>query len=107
MGQGHWPPAGDVGGGGAVTDVQEELMRRSEALGLNPKRLREIMSAVNQSRNPMYALTLAAVERDSIEAAIQYLVAQCRAAGYTWAAIGSTLGLTKQGAQQRYGVNGS
>jgi hypothetical protein len=90
-----------------VTDVQEELVRRSEALGLHPQNLRDVIQAVNQGRHPMYALVLTQTHREALDAATQYLVTQCRAANYTWTAIGDALGMTKQGAQQKYGVNGA
>lgn len=51
----------------------------------------------------MDRLTALAEQRAAIDAAIAAEVAQRRAAGFSWAAIGAALGITKQAAQQRYG----
>lgn len=90
-----------------MTDVQEELVRRSQALGLDPFALKELIDCVNRRKHPAYALELAAGMQRALDRTIAFLVTECRDQNYTWTAIGSTLGLTKQGAQQKYGVNGS
>ncbi len=41
--------------------------------------------------------------RDGLEAQTALMVAAARAAGVPWSAIGKVLGMTAQGAQQRYG----
>lgn len=87
-----------------MTTDQGELIRRSEALGLDPKTLRELIDAVNRNQ-AWYGLVTAVTLRDNIERTIEHLVTQSRSAGITWVRIGDLLGMSRQGAQQRYGVN--
>jgi hypothetical protein len=49
------------------------------------------------------SLTLMAELADTIDASIQDTVTGLRACGYSWAEIGSRLGVTRQAAQQRWG----
>ncbi len=49
------------------------------------------------------ALTLMTDLADEIDAAISQAVQGLRAYGYSWAEIGSRLGITRQAAQQRWG----
>lgn len=49
-------------------------------------------------------LTLLAHERAMVDAQIRRVVEYARRAGQTWGDIGAALGVTKQAAQQRYGV---
>ncbi len=49
------------------------------------------------------ALTLMTDLADEIDAAISQAVTGLRAFGYSWAEIGSRLGITRQAAQQRWG----
>ena len=49
------------------------------------------------------ALTLMTDLADEIDAAISQAVTGLRAFGYSWAEIGSRLGVTRQAAQQRWG----
>lgn len=49
------------------------------------------------------SLTLMAELADTIDASIQDAVTGLRACGYSWAEIGSWLGVTRQAAQQRWG----
>lgn len=48
-------------------------------------------------------LAALATRRDDVDAGIAALIATLRAAGASWTAIGTALGITRQGAQQRYG----
>lgn len=41
--------------------------------------------------------------REELDTATRYAIAQLRAGGYSWADIGRELGVTRQGAFQRYG----
>jgi hypothetical protein len=50
------------------------------------------------------ALTLMTSLADEIDAAIAEAVKGLRAYGYSWAEIGSRLGITRQAAQQRWGA---
>ena len=50
------------------------------------------------------ALTLMVGLADEIDAAISEAVKNLRARGYSWAEIGSRLGITRQAAQQRWGA---
>jgi hypothetical protein len=54
--------------------------------------------------NPEDLAELARV-RDELDAVIDGAVAALRAQGYSWAAIAAPLGVTRQAAQQRFGVN--
>jgi hypothetical protein len=49
------------------------------------------------------SLTLMAELADTIDASIQDAVTGLRACGYSWAEIGSRLGITRQAVQQRWG----
>ena len=49
------------------------------------------------------ALTLMTDLADEIDSAISQAVKGLRAVGYSWAEIGSRLGVTRQAAQQRWG----
>ena len=49
------------------------------------------------------ALTLMTDLADEIDTAISQAVTGLRAFGYSWAEIGSRLGITRQAAQQRWG----
>ena len=49
------------------------------------------------------ALTLMTDLADEIDSAISQAVTGLRASGYSWAEIGSRLGITRQAAQQRWG----
>ncbi len=49
------------------------------------------------------ALTLMTDLADEIDAAVSQAVTGLRAFGYSWAEIGSRLGITRQAAQQRWG----
>ena len=55
----------------------------------------EKQEALEQLANDLSAAELATLQRD-------FSAIQARAAGATWSEIGSTLGVTKQRAQQRY-----
>lgn len=46
------------------------------------------------------------VQRDHFDSELRTRVREAREAGVTWAAIGSILGMTRQGAQQFYGDGG-
>ncbi|HEY7487574.1 MAG TPA: hypothetical protein VH912_24175 [Streptosporangiaceae bacterium] len=43
--------------------------------------------------------------QDETEQLMREAVARCRADGYSWADIGARLGITRQAAQQRFGVS--
>lgn len=78
-----------------ILDRQDELAERFEHYEPSPEDERD--------PEPFKRLLGAASHRAQAEAEIATAVAQARAAGYSWATIGSALGTTGQSAQQRYG----
>jgi len=68
--------------------------------------LRRIIRAYSRrvASGDVEALTLMTGLADEIDAAIAQAVTGLRASGYSWAEIGSRLGITGQGAQQRWGT---
>lgn len=54
---------------------------------------------------PLRALSLAVHQRDAAETAIRDAVTAARAEGLSWAVIGTVLGISRQGALQRYGTH--
>jgi hypothetical protein len=52
---------------------------------------------------PLIALRALAVRSREVERLTELAVADCRAAGVPWTAIGEALGVSRQAAQQRFG----
>lgn len=50
------------------------------------------------------ALPMLLGAQDEVETLMREAVARCRAGGYSWADIGARLGISRQAAQQRFGV---
>jgi hypothetical protein len=57
------------------------------------------------ARGDIEGLTTLAALADDIDHALTHAVTGLREAGYSWADIGERLGITRQAAQQRFGVN--
>ena len=76
----------------------EELLRRAEAWldGLDP--------AATPAEDPKELRRIGLAKRDihAAEDELRAAVRQARAAGYSWSAIGRTLGITRQAAQERF-----
>ena len=58
---------------------------------------------MRKADDPMTELAITALEIRKLEDRLPYLVMQARDAGESWLAIGVALGITAQGAQQRWG----
>ena len=107
--------------GGASTSPATQLPRpRTVKKTLTPKRprrqvendeysafIRRIPRAYARSvgDGDVEALALMAGLADEIDTAIAEAVKGLRARGYSWAEIGSRLGITRQAAQQRWGTS--
>jgi hypothetical protein len=67
--------------------------------------VRRVLSAYSRrvGSGDVEALTLMAGLADEIDSAMADAVKGLRARGYSWAEIGSRLGITRQAAQQRWG----
>ncbi|GAA3043363.1 hypothetical protein GCM10010464_04380 [Pseudonocardia yunnanensis] len=57
------------------------------------------------ARRDIEGLTTLAALADDIDHALTTAVTGLREAGYSWAEIGERLGISRQAAQQRFGVN--
>jgi DNA-directed RNA polymerase specialized sigma24 family protein len=73
---------------------------------------RDLLTAVSDEANPElsfpdWELVLGDIERlaQTVASARRTAVELARLAGLTWAEVGRQLGITAQGAQQRYGSN--
>lgn len=66
------------------------------------KRLAKTLEAFERARSDVDRLDAARRLREGAEDLEREVVEAARAAGMTWAEIGSVYGLTKQGAQQRF-----
>jgi hypothetical protein len=78
------------------------LVRRSEAAGADFEAYRELVKLVDRGHG--YAALLEAEKvRRSLDGLTRLAVDEARRKGATWVQIGAALGLSKQGAQQRYG----
>lgn len=73
----------------------------------------EILADIESDRNepgrlldsaPLRDLFAAVEARTRAEAEVEARVAEARAAGLSWGLIGSALGISRQGAQKRYGA---
>lgn len=54
--------------------------------------------------NPLSALATARIAAEALDDATRHLVMRARLEGSSWSTVGAALGITKQAAQQRYGV---
>jgi hypothetical protein len=78
------------------------LVRRSEAAGADFAAYRELVTLVDRGHG--YAAILEAVKvQKSLDGLMRLAVAEARRKGATWPQIGAALGMTKQGAHQKYG----
>jgi hypothetical protein len=67
--------------------------------------LRRILRAMaRRAAADIEALPMLAGAADEVEILLTEAVGRCRAEGYSWAAVGARLGITRQAAQQRFGV---
>jgi FAD/FMN-containing dehydrogenase len=78
-----------------ILDHQDELARKAMAYEPKPEDERD--------PEPFRLLLAAGAQRARAEAEVAEAVAAARAAGYSWAMIGSAIGTTGQAASQRYG----
>ena len=79
-----------------ILDHADELARRFEAYEPAPEDERDA--------SVFAALRAAVVSRSDAERSIMTAVNEARAAGYSWAFIGSMLGTSGEAARQRYGT---
>jgi hypothetical protein len=70
--------------------------------GAQVKRLVGALDALRQASSPADRLASARLVREAAEKLEGAHIEAARAAGLTWAEIGTVYGLTKQGAQQRF-----
>ncbi|WP_295822731.1 hypothetical protein [uncultured Deinococcus sp.] len=82
----------------ATTDLDERL---SDAIGASMPGLPERLSHDPQAH--LDVIRQVAAARDHVDRLLQSSVGAARSAGHSWEAIGSTLGMTRQAAQQRFG----
>lgn len=68
------------------------------------RRLGRAVAELEQIGDPLLRLDAVRAARETLDALEARTVRESRAAGATWSAIGRLYGLTKQGAQQRFGV---
>lgn len=67
------------------------------------RRLIEALVELERGETPLAALERAKAARELAESLEQSIIAAARAERVSWSKIGSVYGLTKQGAQQRFG----
>ncbi len=79
-----------------ILDHADELARRFEAY--------EPAAVDERDASVFAALRDAVVSRSDAERSIMTAVGKARAAGYSWAFIGSLLGTSGEAARQRYGI---
>lgn len=77
-----------------LIDHAEDLADRFEAAEPNP--------LSDEQHAPIFDLRDAVIRRGRAEAAVTAQVARARAAGVPWSVIATVLGMSRQGAQQRY-----
>lgn len=84
---------------GALDDVDEalEALREGRAARIGK---RDPWWSAEEVRSLVEELTAV---RDSSAAALELAVAEARRKGLSWAIVGRALGLSRQGAEQRYG----
>lgn len=68
---------------------------------------RILRAMARRAADDIDALPMLLGAQAEVEALMQEAVDRCRASGYSWADIGARLGISRQGAQQRFGVNDS
>ena len=73
------------------------------AEGVDLKRFERAVEALEAVPDPLRRLDSVRTARERMEALEAAAVRDARAAGATWKAIGALYGLSKQGAQQRFG----
>jgi hypothetical protein len=66
---------------------------------------RILRAMARRAGNDIDALPMLLAAQDETEQLMREAVARCRADGYSWADIGARLGITRQAAQQRFGVS--
>jgi hypothetical protein len=72
--------------------------------GPHAKRIAKAIEALTSAKTPTARLDAARRAREAAEALERASIENARGAGLTWAEIGDVYGLTKQGAQQRFGL---
>lgn len=76
--------------------INEELLKEIEAGDYNPT------GHSTYTKKEEMELVLAVLEQRAAENKVTAAVEKARESGTTWATIGAILGVSKQGAQQRY-----
>jgi hypothetical protein len=102
----HPSGAGDSGGRSSVkAKLTANRRRRSVENDEYGAFIRRILRAYSRrvADSDVEALALMTGLADGLDAAIAEAVKGLRARGYSWAEIGSQLGITRQAAQQRWG----
>ena len=65
---------------------------------------RIVRAMARRAASDIDALPMLLGAADEVELLMREAVARCRAEGYSWADIGARLGISRQAAQQRFGV---
>lgn len=89
---------------GAHGDLRDAEFHLHEAIRMRSNRLAAIDVKPGNLPWLLYAVRDAAAARDVADRALSAIVAEARADGLSWGQIADALGISRQGARQRYGA---